>query len=266
VGHFTPNKVFGIVFKLRREAAGLKQQELADICNCALSEISKIENGRKHAPHQVIERADQATGNDGNLIAMYNDLPWEEVKEGFGEYRRHEESATRIRSYEPIIIHGLLQTHDYAHAIITGGKPNAKPDAVEDQVSDRMERQRLFAKPSCPEIMIVLDESALRHRLGGAEVHRAQLDALVDEAQRTNVIIRVIPIDAPVCAGLASSFTILSFADGPDVAYSEDPVTGRLTDDPERVGRYVAEFDAVCAYALPVQGSLELIRKVREEI
>jgi transcriptional regulator with XRE-family HTH domain len=265
MGYFTSNKIFGTVFRLRRENVGLKQQELADICNCARSEISKIEQGRKRAPHNVIERADKATGDDGELIKMYNELPWEDVKEGFSAYRRHEENASKLRFYEPSIIHGLLQTADYARALITGAQPNAKPDVVDDLVSDRMDRQEIFTREDPPDFMVVLDEAGLRRRLGEPDVRRAQVDALIEAAQRPCMIVRVIPFGAPVCAGLTSAFGILSFDEGRDVAYSEDPVTGRVTDDPDRVAGYVAEFNAVSVYALPVDASLRLIKQIREE-
>lgn len=113
--------------------------------------------------------------------------------------------------------------------------------------------------------MIVLDESALRRGVGGPEVHREQLDALIEAAQRPEVTVRVVPASTQVRSGLSSGFTILSFDAAPEIAYSEDPVIGRVTDDPERVGRYVSKFDAVRAYALPVEASLALIREVREE-
>lgn len=146
MGRFTQSRIFGTMFKLRRLAAGLTQQELADICHCALSEISKIERGRKHAPHKVIERADKATGDDGELIEMYNELPWDDLKEGFQEYLRHEEKATKIRDYQPLIIPGILQTAAYARALIMGDSPDAKSETVDDMVSDRMDRQRIFER------------------------------------------------------------------------------------------------------------------------
>jgi transcriptional regulator with XRE-family HTH domain len=266
MGHLTSNTIFGKFFRLRRVAAGLTQQELADVCNCAVSEISKIERGRKHAPHQVIERADEATGDDGDLVGMYDDLPWEDVKEGFQEYRRREVNATELRFYEPMVVHGLLQTADYTRALVTGAQPNAKPDVVEDLIADRMDRKEIFARDDPPKLMIVLDESGLRRCLGGPDVHRAQLDVLIEVAQRPYVIIRVIPLRAPICVGMNSAFGILSFDEGRDVAYSEDPAVGRLTDDPERVARYVAEFNAVSVYALPVDASLRLLEQIREEI
>jgi transcriptional regulator with XRE-family HTH domain len=261
----TAKRIFGKFLRLSRTNANLTQQQLADICNCAKSEISKIEGGRTRAPHNVIERADKATNANGELIEMYHDLPWEEIKEGFQEYRRYEEKATRIRTYEPTIIHGLLQTHAYARAIFTAGKPNAKPDVIDDLVSSRMDRQEIFAGDCPAELLLIIDEGALHRHLGGAEAHGAQLDALIDAAQRPEVIIRIIPGGTPLSAGLSASFTVLDLDDAPSVAYAEDPVTGRVTDDPDRVAGYVAEFEAISTYALPVEASLELIRRVRGE-
>jgi transcriptional regulator with XRE-family HTH domain len=253
------------MFRLYRTNAKLAQQELADKCHCVKSEISKIELGARRAPHRVVELADLATGAGGELVEMFGDISWDGVKEGYPEYIKREAVATRIQAYEALAVGALLRTEKYARAVITGRMPDAKPDAVEDLVSTVMNRQEIFTREDAPDLLLVMHESSLRHCVGGADVHRAQLDALITAAGRPEVAIRVVPADSPVCAGLACSFVILSFDDQPDVAYAEDPVIGRLTDSPDRVAGFVSEFDAVRAYALPVQASLELISQVREE-
>ncbi|MEX2984629.1 DUF5753 domain-containing protein [Streptomyces sp. C36] len=172
--------------------------------------------------------------------------------------------ATTIREYSPMFVPGVLQTAAYARAVFVGGLPFIAEDEIEARVAARLERARIFDRPTGPLWWTVLDESVIRRRLGGAAVMCEQLMHMVSLADRRRIGVQVLPFKAghPEVEG---ALTLMTFEDAPPVAYAEGHQTGSLLDDPAEVAECVRSYDLARSVALSPAESLSLIRSVAEE-
>ncbi|MER5454336.1 DUF5753 domain-containing protein [Micromonospora sp. NPDC002389] len=170
-------------------------------------------------------------------------LPWTQI----------EREATGLRCYESSVIPGLLQTEEYARAVLASGPLMADTESL---VALRMERQAaVFDRPRPPLAVFVIDEAALRR--GAPEVMGPQLDHLIAMAQRPNVMVHIVPLTAGLHPGQAGPFVIATTADGDDVGYLDDQAQGRITND---VAPLWAVWDTVRSVALPRDQSIEFLR------
>jgi Domain of unknown function (DUF5753) len=137
----------------------------------------------------------------------------------FQVYVGLEEAAALIRLYEVQFVPGLLQTADYARAVVRLGQPGASAAEIERRVSLRMSRQELLSKPDAPRLWAVVDEAALRRPIGGKEVMRAQLERLIEVTKEPNITLQVVPFSSGCHTAEGGAFTILRFpeVDLPDV-------------------------------------------------
>jgi transcriptional regulator with XRE-family HTH domain len=196
------------------------------------------------------------------------------IPENFDLYLGLEEAASQLAWYEPELVPGLLQTMDYARAII-GAEPLIDADEVDRRVQLRIERQALIRRPTAPlALRVVLNESILRRPVGGREVMSAQLVALAEAAELSNVKLRVVPFSAGLHHGLMSGpFEVLRFplnGDGQDSEPSTvyvDGYTGDLyLDKPAEVERYSDAFETIWAAAASEAASSKLIRQSAKEL
>jgi hypothetical protein len=161
----------------------------------------------------------------------------------FPTYVGLEGAASLLRVYEVQFVHGLLQTEQYARAVVRRGMTGASPDDVERRVALRLERQKYLLAgdtAGAPEFHIVLDEAALRRPYGDREVMRGQLQHLIDVSERPNVRLQVMPFRFGGHSGESGAFTILSFpdADLSDVVYVEQLTSALYLDKREDVAQY----------------------------
>jgi hypothetical protein len=173
-----------------------------------------------------------------------------------------EAEAAEIRTYQPELIHGLLQTEDYARAIIRAGRPGDTAAEVDRRVELRMTRQQILDRPDPPRLRVVLNEAAIRRVVGGPDVMRAQLTSLTAERERSNVTVQVLPFIAGVHPAMASGpFVLLEFpkAADPGVVNAEN-LTGSLSlDAPDDFRQYVRTFDFLQAAALGPRESTDML-------
>jgi transcriptional regulator with XRE-family HTH domain len=266
----TPQGVFGAELRYYRERAGLSQTDLAALVNVSHDVISKIETGERPPAKDFPERLDAVPELDtrGGLARLWGNLrkslknraipgwfrPWAEV----------EAEATALRWYEPLLIPGLLQTEDYARAILAAG-PGINGDDLEDRVAGRMERQSVLERRDPPHLWCVLDEAVLHRPVGGAKVMRAQLDHLANLAGRPRTTVQVIPASAGAHAGLLGAFIIADLDGSPSMVYLETSAEGQDTDSPTVLAHVTLRFDTLRAEALPRAASRDLIMKVAED-
>ncbi|MFG1777380.1 Scr1 family TA system antitoxin-like transcriptional regulator [Micromonospora sp. NPDC049048] len=160
--------------------------------------------------------------------------------------------ATALRSFQIAVIPGLLQTPEYASAVLASGLLG--PDEVTEYVETRLRRQKAVLERRKPPLFIaVLDEFALRR--GAPEIMHPQLDHLVKMAQRPNILLHVLPLDAGLHAGQAGPFVIATTEDG-DVAYLDDQAAGRLTND---TGDLWSIWDTLRSVALPRRQTIDFL-------
>ena len=180
-----------------------------------------------------------------------------------------EAEAAEIRTYQPELIHGLLQTEDYARAVIRSGRPGDTATEVDRRVEIRMTRQQILDRQDPPRLRVVLNEAAVRRLVGGPDVMRAQLAALTADRDRSNVSVQVLPFTAGEHPAMASGpFVLLEFSQAadPGVVTAEN-LTGSLSlDAPDDFRQYARTFDFLQAAALGPRESRDMLIALARQI
>ena len=184
----------------------------------------------------------------------------------FQNYIGLEEAAQTLRTYETHFVPGLLQTPDYARAVLSSMVPPVTGRDLERAVTLRLTRQRVLDRADPMVVWAVVEETALRRRVGSRGTHRAQLEHLVELTDRRNVTVQVLPVDSGVHAG-GGAFSILRFADGdlPDVVYVEGLVGASYVDKVEQVERYVEVMNRLSVQSLTPDASVVFVKKLLAE-
>ncbi|MEV4362707.1 helix-turn-helix transcriptional regulator [Nonomuraea sp. NPDC049625] len=261
-----PRAEFGVHLREYRIAAGKRQKELAAMLGWSVSKISMVERGERPADEDFAHAADTALGADGGLLAR-----WRETVEHashwpiwLAQLAEIEQQADILRTWQPLIVPGLLQTQAYAQAIFRG-KPTITEEEVERNVAARMERQHVLYREVGPTLWAILDEGVLTRPTGSEAVmaeQMAQLAAL-DEHPRINV--RVLPRNSWLTTGLQGAFILASGPGMPDMAYLESITMGQITADSGRVREVRLKYEMLHNEALPRRASLQLIREMAEK-
>ena len=186
----------------------------------------------------------------------------------FSAYVSLESEATVIRLYEPHYVPGLLQTDDYAAALLRIGFPNASPEDIRRRVALRLKRQDLLDKPEAPAVWAVLDETVLRRPVGGAEVTRAQIDHLSEVLENPKVRIQIMRFAAGPHPGAFGPFHYFrfGFSELPDVVYTESLAGAQYFDQPADVVTYLEVLDRMSVQAEPVASTREILAALRKEL
>ncbi|MBC6446793.1 helix-turn-helix domain-containing protein [Actinokineospora xionganensis] len=180
-------------------------------------------------------------------------------------YLYFESYATVITNFQLMLIPGLAQTADYAHAVVSAIQVDEEDDDIEMRIGKRMSRQKILTRRTPPRLDLILSEHALRAPIGGPKVMGRQLRHLIDLADRDNVSLRVIPREVAVHPGLMGQFVILDFAKDPTVVFVEARTTGLFRDDPDEVALYRLTVERLLAVALDEPSSLGLLRSIAED-
>ncbi|BCM65314.1 putative DNA-binding protein [Streptomyces sp. EAS-AB2608] len=187
----------------------------------------------------------------------------------FAAYLSLEQAALHIRAYENQFVHELLQTEDYARALLTSAGPQAPAEATERRVALRMRRQELLARPAPPRLWVVMDETVLRWPVGGPEVMRAQLDHLIEVNRLPQVTVQIMPFaNGPHPALRAGAFHLFRFRarELPDIAYLNSLVGAVYLDKAEEVVVYREALDRLSAQAAPARRTEALLGTLRKEL
>jgi transcriptional regulator with XRE-family HTH domain len=179
-----------------------------------------------------------------------------------------EESASLIRSYQPQVVPGLLQTEGYIKAITAASFPAATEEETERRVALRLARQELLHRPDPPEYWVVMDETVLRRSIGGQRVMREQLAYLIEAIRQPKVTIQVIPFAAGWHPALYGMFNVYRFPaqELPDVVYSESLTGAFYLSKPEEAARYTEALDQMCAQAASPEQTIAILRDIMKEI
>ncbi|MFJ7147310.1 helix-turn-helix domain-containing protein [Streptomyces sp. NPDC100445] len=191
------------------------------------------------------------------------------MPDGFAAYLSLEQAALHIRGYDNQFVHGLLQTEDYARALLTATDPHASAEATGRRVALRMRRQELLARPAPPRLWVVMDETVLRWPVGGAEVMRAQIDHLIEVGRLPHVTVQLMPFrNGPHPALRAGAFDLFRFRarELPDIAYLGGLVGAGYLDKAEEVVVYREALDRLSAQAAPAHKTEALLGALREEL
>lgn len=241
--------------KRLRTASKLTQRTVAETLDWSPSKVIRIENGSVavgvtdlHAllklygqedEARITELVEMARGSKRQPFAAYKDLyPAETLR-----YFAYESSSERIRQFQPLIVPALLQSEEYARALLLGWEFDQS--RIDQIWESRLERQELFDRPDTPEMFFILDEAVIRRSVGGEGVMRNLRSHLLELNERQGVTIQVLPFSIGSHKGLSGPFVYLEFeaADDPDVLYLEHPLSDSVFRDEEEVtGPYLETF------------------------
>ena len=268
-GMGNPLRVFGAELRHYRTSAGLSQDQLGVRISFSGDQVGKVENGQR-APTEEFTAACDAVpelNTDGALTRMREHLKeilkYRATPGWFWDWAAKEAVATTLRSWQPLLVPGLVQTPDYAREVLRV-TPGAKEDETAQRVEARLERQQLLEGDSPPMFFLLVDEGVLRREVGGPEVMTGQLQHLLDLAGRPRVFLQVVPLSAHAHPGLAGPLVIASFDNAPDVAYLDNAITGQLVDNADDVAALTLLYDVLRGEALSCQETEALIRTVME--
>lgn len=260
----SPLAFFGAELRRRRVAAGMSQEDLGRAVMFSAALIGRIEMAERMPSQDFADRCDEAL-DSGGFFGRFRDLVKREAfPTWFGPYVENEERASKIHNWDQRFVPGLLQTEDYARAIVRAGRPREAPEVLERDVAARMERQAILARQSPPLLWCVIDEAVLRRPVGGAEIMREQLKRLVEAAESQNIVLQVLPFAITDHPGADGPLTILEFGSGPPVAYAEGWRSGRLAESAAEVADAVVVFDLIRAAALSRGASLDMMRAMED--
>ncbi len=273
--------LLGSQLRRLREANGITRDEAGYAIRASGSKISRMELGRVSFKERDVVNLLEMYGvtDDTERMALVdlarqaNSPGWwhkygDVLPDWFQVYVGLEEAASLIRLYEVQFVPGLLQTADYARAVVTLGQPGASAAEVEHRVGLRVARQELLSKPGAPRLWAVVDEAALRRPIGGREVMRAQLERLIEVTREPNITLQVVPFSSGGHAAEGGAFTILRFpeVDLPDVVYVEQLTSSLYLDKRDDVERYTEVMERLSVESESPEQTTEILGKMLEEV
>ena len=261
---------------------GVTQEQVATAMDWSLSKLIRIENGSTVgismndlkailAYYKITDEARTA-----ELIALsrrarerswWND--YRDMSPRLVQLIEYESASFIIRNFQPLLIPGLLQTEQYATAVMRNYSPQATEQEVKTGIEIRMKRQQVLQQPDMPLMFFIMDEAAVRRLVGGQEAMRHQIERLLDESDKPTVTIEVVPFSAGAHPGMQGSFMLFEFPDAEDddALYLEGPSDIRLNrDDAEEISSFRERFEVLRELSLGPQGSADLLRLLLSEL
>jgi transcriptional regulator with XRE-family HTH domain len=264
-----------------RESAGLSYEQAGralDVTHATIRRMEKAEVGLKIPYVEKLLTTYGITSPEeiGGFLALAREANrpgwWHSFRDvlpdWFSAFVSLEGEASIIRAYEPHYVPGLLQTADYARAVLRAGLPHAAGEEVDRLIDLRVERQTLLARAEAPLLWVVMDETVLRRPIGGRTVMRDQVTALMDATERSNVRLQVMPFASGPHPAMYGPFHIFRFQlpELPDIAYSESLVGGVYFDERDDVSTFLEALDRMCAQAAPAHSTKAILDGMRKEI
>ncbi|MFJ6935267.1 helix-turn-helix domain-containing protein [Streptomyces sp. NPDC101132] len=261
----SPRAMLGAELRFRRKQADLTQEELGAPLFVSGSFIGQLEAGTRRMQPDQAREIDRVLRTDGYFERNCAAATKSKYPDHFAEAAEAEARAEQIKEYAPHLIPGILQTEPYARAIFRALQPTATEPTIDGLVSARLDRGKLLDDPTKPMLWAVLDEAVLRRVVGSPQAMAAALQHVVQLARRHRIIVQVLPFSAGAHIAQGGGIKMMSFSDGPPLAYVEGLGTGQLLDDPAAVSRYQLSYDLVAATALAPAASLALVESMAED-
>jgi transcriptional regulator with XRE-family HTH domain len=265
----------GALLRALRNAKGLTIEQVAASLLCSTSKVSRMETGHGSATLRDIrdlcdlyDITDEAERDRLKTLAREGRQAgwWQSYDLDFSTYVGLEAAATGLRYYQSTIVPGLLQTADYARAMLDVTIPKLTSERMAELLEVKLTRQRVLTREQPLRLWAVLDEAVLHRVVGGPAVMGAQLDRLIAIAGNPNVTIQVVPYAAGAHPAMDSTFNILEFTDSvPSVIYIEGLAGWIYLDRPADIDRYRQVFEYLCSLALNPKESIELVASAGAE-
>jgi transcriptional regulator with XRE-family HTH domain len=263
-----PKAFLGKRLRVGRIAAGFSSQDaLAVSLGFDRTVIAKAETGDRPPTPDVLAAWCEACGLDGDLFAELADLARAgdgPVPTWFEDYLEAEHGAQSLLIWSPIVIPGLLQSAEYARALLLAQQTDTSDDAIEALVNARLDRQAIFDRAEPPDVTVVLDEAALHRLIGSPAVMHDSLVHLAEMSVRPSIVVQVVPASKGANAGIGGAFDIAS-ADGTPDTLRMDGVEDQTTENRSLVRKHKVAFNRVRGDALSRDASRDLILKAAEQ-
>ncbi|MEO3776786.1 helix-turn-helix transcriptional regulator [Micromonospora sp. B11E3] len=248
--------------KAARAGAEVSQEGLATLIRWSPSTVAAIETGRRRPTMEFAIAADEALGTGGLLAGLLEEPERRAGPPWFESWPGHEQRAVRLRNFEPCLVPGLLQTEEYARAIISAGGLY-RGDQLDQLVSVRMGRQRLLHRDDPPECVFVIDESALRRPVGGPAAMDRQLGRLLEVVELPHVQLHVLPLSVGAHASMGGGFVLAELPEGDRLLCLDNGARGQIADYPEWIALVQRKWELLLGEALSQSASIDLINKLK---
>lgn len=249
-----------------RQRLGWTQVEMGMKLGYSASLISGIETMDKAPTADFATRCDELFQTPGTFATLQELVAREAYPAFFAPVIPFEREAVRIHGWELGAVPGLLQTEDYARALIRSGRPMDDAEEIDRLVAARIERQEVVRNVKPPLLWYVLDESVIRRVTGGPAIMGGQLDRLLEASTGPGIVLQVLTFAADNHAGADGPISLYEFAEAPSVCYTECYGGGRIVEERAEVADLMTVISLVRASALPERESRELIYRIRREI
>ncbi|MET7602086.1 helix-turn-helix transcriptional regulator [Streptomyces avermitilis] len=245
----------------------IRRMESAKVARLRLTDVEKLLQIYGVTDQQEIDTFLKSVreANKRGWWHTYRDV----LPDWFAAYLSLEQAALQIRAYEAQFVHGLLQTEEYARALLSAGNPHAPAEATERRVALRMRRQELLSRPAPPRLWVVMDETVLRWPVGGPAVMRAQIDHLIALNALPHVTLQIMPFrSGPHPAMRAGAFHVFRFKarELPDIVYLSGLVGAVYLDKSDDVVVYREALDRLGAQSAPARKTEALLGAIRKEL
>ncbi|MFC9058095.1 helix-turn-helix domain-containing protein [Streptomyces sp. NPDC057074] len=255
----------GRQLKLRREAAGMRAADFAVAVGYGEDLVYKVEGGKRIPRLDYLDTADRVLDAGGLVSAMKEDVRRVRYPKKVRDLAQMEARAVELQLYDPLNVHGLLQTPEYARGLLLMRRPAYSADEVERFIAARVARKAVFDRDPVPELSFVLEEWTLRRPLGGRANLRGQLEHLLEIGQSRTVELQVMPMDREEHAGLAGGIEVLKFQDGSMVGRSPVVAFGRPVSDPRQLRILELRYGIIRAQAFTPRESAAFIERLLGE-
>ncbi|MEV7965533.1 helix-turn-helix transcriptional regulator [Sphaerisporangium sp. NPDC088356] len=256
----SPLAFFGAELRNYRQRSGISQEDLADRINFSASLIGFVERAQRFPSRDFVERCDQALELKGELTRLWPLLTREASPPWFHGWLDVEQQAHTLRTWQPLVVPGLLQTEEYAREVIRG-EPCITQEQVAKKLEARMERQAILARTTPPVLWVVLDEAVLLRPIGGKDVIRRQLECLLAAVESPRISIQVVPLMLGGTTGISGGFVIAQLPGRTDTVYIESATHGYVTSHSDDVQAIHHRYDIIRTEAHPQHVSIDRIRE-----
>ncbi len=262
----TSASAFGLLLSIKREEAGLSQEQLAHLLNIERSTLSKIETGDRTPRPETAAQCDKFLNTGDTFSRMHARINWRHSAMDFPNWFQRrwdlDRELAELREYQTPVAPGLLQTPDYARCLLGQLEQNGQA-TTESLLRGRLSRQTRFLEPGGPLLFVLMDESCIRNVVGGPRVMRDQLDHLLSVATLPNIRLQVVPFARDLAAPKVP-MSLITMPNGVRWLYSESLTGAQFSNSAAVIAPFARTYDLLRADALSPRESAALISEARE--
>ncbi|MEL3947889.1 helix-turn-helix domain-containing protein [Streptomyces sp. LNU-CPARS28] len=257
-------KAFGAALKSFRKRAGYTQEALAPEIGYSTHFVASIEQGRRFPPPRFVDQVEVTLDAFGTLRLVANQLSRQRgLASWFRRWAHLEQEALNLYTYECRLVPGLLQTEAYARTLFGARVPSLSDQELEDQVSARLERQKLLRERPNTGFSFIIEEHVFLRRTGGADVTRELIDHVLEAASPRNIEVQIMSLSRGVHGGLDGPIQLLETSENRWFGYCEGQETGQFISDPKVISTLQTRYAKLRSQALTPEDSASLLERLR---